>query len=85
MGDPWRVIDRCPAVLKAGGKIVVFLPTFDQMGRTVDKLKEFNFSNIKAIELLEREIQLKTGAIRPSTRMIGHTGFLISAFYRGKL
>ena len=85
MGDPWRVIDRCPAVLKAGGKIVVFLPTFNQMGRTVDKLKEFNFSNIKAIELLEREIQLKTGAIRPSTRMIGHTGFLISAFYRGKL
>ena len=83
MGDPWRVIHHSIKILKPGRKIVIFLPTFDQLGKTAEELQNYNFSDIKAIELLEREIQLKPGAIRPSTRMIGHTGFLISAVFLG--
>jgi len=79
MGDPWRVIEPVTQVLNPGRKLVIFLPTFNQLGKTAEALRECDFKDIRAIELLEREIQLKPGAIRPSTRMIGHTGFLISA------
>lgn len=81
MGDPWRIIDKTTSVMNPGARIVIFLPTFDQLGKTAEELERNKYENIKAIELLEREIQLKPGAIRPATRMIGHTGFLVSATY----
>lgn len=83
MGDPWEVIDKVTQVLIPGGMIVIFIPTFNQLSKTDEELWNNNFKEIRAIELIEREIQIKKGAIRPATRMIGHTGFLLSARYMG--
>lgn len=81
MVDPWRVLPHVQNVLKIGKKIVIFIPSFNQIEKTFVALKEYKFREIRAIELLEREIQLKENAIRPSTRMIGHTGFLMEAVF----
>lgn len=83
MGDPWRALEHVSKCIKKGGKIVLFQPTYQQLEKTRDGLIANKFMNIKAIELIEREIQLKKDAIRPSTRMIGHTGFLVSATFLG--
>ncbi|MHA2249572.1 MAG: tRNA (adenine-N1)-methyltransferase [Candidatus Kariarchaeaceae archaeon] len=83
LADPWKIIDKVIQVLKVNGRIVIFQPTFNQLEKTTSILKQNNFEEIKAIELLEREIQLKSEALRPATRMIGHTGYLISAIYFG--
>ncbi|MCY3411476.1 MAG: tRNA (adenine-N1)-methyltransferase [Candidatus Heimdallarchaeota archaeon] len=81
MGDPWTVMEHTKRVLKIGGRIVVFIPTYQQLEKMFPTLLEHNFKELKAIELLEREIQYKRNAIRPATRMIGHTGFLLSGIY----
>ncbi len=81
MGDPWEAIEQATKVLKVGGRIVVFLPTFNQLEKTKNELSNHGFFDIKTIELIEREIQISKNAVRPSTRMIGHTGFLMSGTY----
>jgi len=79
MGDPWEVIPKVYNILLGGGNIVVFVPTFNQIERVVQSLEENNFGFIRAVECLLRDIEVKRGAIRPSMRMIGHTGFIIHA------
>ncbi|MHA2028542.1 MAG: tRNA (adenine-N1)-methyltransferase [Candidatus Kariarchaeaceae archaeon] len=81
MVDPWRSIEHAKNILKIGKKIVIFIPTLNQIEKTFTALKEHKFKEIRAVELIEREIQLKEGAIRPSTRMIGHTGYLMEAIF----
>ena len=81
LGDPWRVAGHISSNLKVGGKLVAFLPTFNQIEKTWNVLRDEGFIEIIVKELIERNIQLKDGAIRPSTRMIGHTGYLLSARY----
>ena len=79
MGTPWLAIPHLSHALKPNGMIGVFIPTFNQIEKTYEALQNNHFDLIKGIELLEREIQLKPGAIRPNTRMIGHTGYLMFA------
>lgn len=81
MGDPWRAVDNAIRVLRPGSRLVVFIPTYQQLEKMNLALLERNFKDIRAVEYLEREIQLKKDAIRPATRMIGHTGFLMHATY----
>lgn len=79
LGDPCEVISHAYTSLKHSGTIAVFLPTYNQVERVYTSLKDNNFGEITAVELIKRELQLKPNAIRPNTRMIGHTGFLIFA------
>lgn len=79
LGDPCPIIPHAYESLVSSGTISVFLPTYNQIERVYESLKLLNFGDIQALELIRRDIQLKTNAIRPSTRMIGHTGFLIFA------
>ena len=53
--------------------------SYNQVEKVFEKLKEFNFGDIQALELIRRDIQLKKNAIRPNTRMIGHTGYITFA------
>lgn len=79
LGDPCEIIPHAHAALKLGGIITIFLPTYNQIERVYVQLEEYNFGDIQALELILRGIQLKKNAIRPNTRMIGHTGFLVFA------
>ncbi len=79
LGDPCEIIAHAYTSLKYSGIIAVFLPTYNQVEKVYTKLRECHFGEITALELIEREMQLKVNAIRPNTRMIGHTGFLIFA------
>ena len=79
LGDPCVVIPHAYDSLKFGGIITIFLPTYNQIEKVLIKLQEFDFDDLKAHELIRRDLQLKPHAIRPNTRMIGHTGFLIFA------
>lgn len=81
MGDPWRAINNATKVLRPGSRLVIFIPTYQQLEKMNLALLERNFRDIRAVEYLEREIQLKKEAIRPATRMIGHTGFLMHATF----
>ena len=79
MGEPWRALSEAKRLLKPSGTIAIFVPTYNQVERTYEGLLEWDFEKIEAIEVIERPIQLKKNAIRPVTRMIAHTGFLMFA------
>ncbi len=80
LAEPWEVIPHAYNSLKASGMITVFVPTTNQLEKVFVSLKDNNFGDIKAIELIEREMQLKENAIRPKTWVyVGHTGYLMFA------
>lgn len=78
--EPERALDHVAAALRPGGSLLSWLPTTLQVFGLVRKLQEDpNWAQIETTETLLRSWQVSTSSIRPSHRMVGHTGFLISA------
>lgn len=78
--NPWNYLDVAYEVLKPSKPIIVFIPTVNQVEKTVLSLRKHGgFTDIHAYELLLREYQVKEGATRPRSYMIGHTGFIVFA------
>jgi len=73
---PWDVIENARDSLKTGGFLVAYTPYIDQVKLFSRILKKRDFSNIKSLECLVRDIEVKDKGVRPSTRMTGHTGYL---------
>ena len=51
-------------------------PTLTRLNFLHRILKKRDFSNIKSLECLLREMEVKDKGVRPKTRMTGHTGYL---------
>ncbi|MCG2909122.1 MAG: tRNA (adenine-N1)-methyltransferase [Stygiolobus sp.] len=77
MPDPWNAINSVYEALKPSGSIVIFVPTVNQIEKTVLKLREFNFVDVHAEELITREYQVKENATRPKNIGVVHTGYII--------
>ena len=77
---PWECISECAAALVPGGLVIGYVATVTQLSRFAEAIKESNlFNEPEAWESLVRPWHLQGLAVRPEHRMIGHTGFLISA------
>ncbi|MEM1509058.1 MAG: tRNA (adenine-N1)-methyltransferase [Thermofilaceae archaeon] len=77
--DPWNLLNHAYESLKNGGVLACFLPTLNQVEKTVEEARRVGYLMIESEELLERKYKVKPGESRPETRMIGHTGYLIFA------
>lgn len=77
---PWECIAASAEVLVPGGLIIVYVATVTQLSRVAEELKSHGgFTEPEAFESLVRPWHLQGLAVRPEHRMIGHTGFLITA------
>jgi tRNA (adenine57-N1/adenine58-N1)-methyltransferase len=77
---PWEHADAAAASLRAGGLICCYVATTTQMSRTVEALRaQGSFAEPAAWETLLRGWHVDGLAVRPEHRMIGHTGFLVTA------
>lgn len=76
---PWEGIEHARCSLKGGGRFVGFSPTYNQVERTAEALREADFINIESVEILHRYILARAGKTRPFTDMVGHTGFITFA------
>ncbi|MGB9631601.1 MAG: tRNA (adenine-N1)-methyltransferase [Candidatus Methanodesulfokora sp.] len=76
--EPWDVMDIIKDAIKPGSPVIVFVPSFEQVKRTVVHMRKTGFGLVEANEILIRGIESDEERTRPSTRMIGHTGFIIS-------
>jgi tRNA (adenine57-N1/adenine58-N1)-methyltransferase len=77
---PWEHAHAAAAMLISGGLICCYVATTTQLARTVSTLREQgNFAEPAAWETMQRGWHVDGLAVRPEHRMIGHTGFLITA------
>jgi tRNA (adenine57-N1/adenine58-N1)-methyltransferase len=77
---PWEVVDVTGRALRPGGVVCAYVATTTQLSRTVEALREHGgFAEPQAWESLVRPWHVDGLAVRPGHRMIGHTGFLVTA------
>lgn len=81
--EPERVVNTASSSLKVGGRFCAYVPTVNQMERAVLALREGGFSEVRAVEIIQRAYSVKKGATRPVTEMLSHTGFLVFARWLG--
>jgi tRNA (adenine57-N1/adenine58-N1)-methyltransferase len=80
MLDPWTVVPAAEGALAPGGLLVCFVATIPQVMRTAEALAAApGFGLVETGEALFRPWHVEGLAVRPEHRMIGHTGFLVSA------
>jgi tRNA (adenine57-N1/adenine58-N1)-methyltransferase len=77
---PWEHAQTAAAALLPGGLVCCYVATTTQLARTVTALREQgSFAEPAAWETMQRGWHVDGLAVRPEHRMIGHTGFLITA------
>jgi tRNA (adenine57-N1/adenine58-N1)-methyltransferase catalytic subunit len=77
---PWEHVAGTAAMLIPGGLLCCYVATTTQLARTVESVRaQGNFAEPAAWETLQRGWHVDGLAVRPEHRMVGHTGFLITA------
>jgi len=77
--NAYDLVAQVRAVLRPGGFLCAIIPTFNQVEKTLYALRRNNFAFIETCELLLRYYKSEPSRIRPTDRMVAHTGFLVFA------
>ena len=77
---PWEHVPAAAAMLLPGGLLCCYVATTTQLARTVEAIRtQGTFAEPAAWETFQRGWHVDGLAVRPEHRMVGHTGFLITA------
>lgn len=76
---PFEIFEDVYDSLKVGGWLTVYAPYIDQAEVSYRIAKKLGFYNIDIIEILERGLEVRQQGVRPKTRMVGHSGYLLFA------
>jgi tRNA (adenine57-N1/adenine58-N1)-methyltransferase len=77
--NPCDYIVQAKQTLKPGGFFGAILPTTNQIVLLLTELRRNNFAFIDVLEIMLRYYKPEPDRLRPTDRMIAHTGFLIFA------
>ena len=77
---PWECLDVVADALAPGGVLVCYVATATQLSRVAEAVRDDGaLHRAAAWESLVRGWHLEGLAVRPQHRMVGHTGFLVTA------
>jgi tRNA (adenine57-N1/adenine58-N1)-methyltransferase len=79
VANPWDYVRQARAALKPGGFFCNLVPTFNQVQQLLLSLRREHYAFIEVCELLLRYYKPEPNRLRPTDRMVAHTGFLIFA------
>jgi tRNA (adenine57-N1/adenine58-N1)-methyltransferase len=77
--NPYDYIGQVRAALKPGGFLCCLIPTFNQVEKTLYALRQSHFAFVEVCEVLLRYYKSEPSRLRPTDRMVAHTGFLLFA------
>jgi tRNA (adenine57-N1/adenine58-N1)-methyltransferase len=77
--NPYDYMNQVRNALKPGGFLCCLLPTMNQVEKTLIALRQANFAFVEVCETLLRFYQAEPSRLRPTDRMVAHTGYLIFA------
>jgi tRNA (adenine57-N1/adenine58-N1)-methyltransferase catalytic subunit len=77
--NPYDYLPQVREALKAGGFFGTLLPTTNQVAKLLVSLNRERFSFVEVCEVLLRFYQVHPDRLRPTDRMVAHTGYLIFA------
>ena len=75
--NPWDYIAQVRAALRPGAFLCSLVPTFNQVEDLLLAMRRGNFAFIEVCEILLRYYKPEPARLRPTDRMVAHTGFLI--------
>jgi len=75
--NPYDYTGEVRAALKPGGFLCCLIPTFNQVEKTLQALRQNRFAFVEVCELLLRYYKPEPSRLRPTDRMVAHTGFLV--------
>lgn len=77
--DAADIVPRLPDLLASGGALAVYSP-FVEDARAVERTaRECGFASLQTLETIQRAMDFDERGSRPSTRGVGHTGYLTFA------
>ena len=62
-----------------GGHLATFLPNVEQVRQTVEALQTLRFVDVRTVEIIERELEVRDTGTKPSFAPLGHTGYITTA------
>lgn len=77
--NPYDYISQVRQALKPGGFFCGLVPTFNQVARLLAALRLNKFAFLEVCEILLRYYKSEPTRLRPTDRMVAHTGFLVFA------
>ena len=78
--EPWHAVGTIADSLVMGGVMLSFLPTVLQVHRLVGALeRDGRYQMVESMETLLRTWHVTERSVRPSHRMVAHSGFLTTA------
>ncbi len=79
LADSHKVVRHAKKALKKGGYVVGYLPHVEQVKKFVSACEKNKFEFIFTLECIAREILVRKEGMRPETKGLLHTGYLVFA------
>ena len=77
---PWECLDVTAEALTPGGVLICYIATVTQLSRVAEAIRHTGlFTEPQSSETMVRTWHVEGLAVRPDHRMIGHTGYLLTA------
>lgn len=74
--EPWEAVKNVSTLLRNGGKLCAYSPTYNQLEKNAQSMKRNGFYVYNNMDILKREILVRENATRPDNNIIGHTAFM---------
>lgn len=75
--NPYDYIPQVKTALRLGGFVGMILPTANQVSKSLEALRMNDFTAVEVCELLLRFYKPDWERLRPTDRMVAHTGYLV--------